>query len=231
MNTMGVGGAPPQERAPPAERTVPTKRKPPQEIPQKEVAKRSNSEAEIAAARGSISDISPLAPDESRQPIELRDLGDAIVTSKSKYENTVKLKNGSLFIARVTEALKIKVVADDAIEVEREQRRYDENENLISAPIKGTTTIELGKERKFRDFDLVWKFEGSTLFYQLALVQGGYRTVIPLFRQNEALKCVVMSGFSREDGAGPVKTIGGDGSVVEILSSKKISSSCEVAKP
>jgi hypothetical protein len=163
--------------------------------------------------------------------LKLRDLGTATITSKSKFENTVKLKNGSLFIAHVTESLKIKVVADEAIEVEREQRRYDKNENLIGTPIKGTTTIELGKERSVRGFDVVWKFEGSTLFYQLTLVEGGFRTVIPLFKKDGDLKCIVMSGFSREDGTGPVKTIGSDGSVVEILSSRKISSSCDVVKP
>jgi hypothetical protein len=224
MNTMGGGGAPPVERP------VPT-RKPPQETSQKEVAKRSNSETVVAAVRGSISDISPLPPDESRQPIELRDLESVLVTSKSKYENTVKLRNGSLFVVHIVESLKIKVVSDDAIEVEREQRRYDKDDNLIDAPIKGTTTIELGKERSVRGFDVVWKFEGSTLFYQMTLVEGGYRTVIPLFKQNDNMKCVVMTGFSREGGTGPVKTIGSDGSIVEILSSKKISGNCDVGKP
>jgi hypothetical protein len=214
-----------------ADRQDSTKERNPRDISKKEPTRKSAPVKETSAARGSVSDISPLQPDESRQPIALQDLAKATITSNSKYENTVKLKNGTLVVAHVTESLKINVVSDDAIEVEREHRRYDENDNLIGRPVKGTTNFELGKEKTVRGYDVVWKFEGSTLFYQMALVEGGYRTVIPLFKQNEDIKCVVMSGFSREEGTNPIKTIGADGSEVEILRSRKISSRCEVVKP
>jgi hypothetical protein len=195
-----------------------------------ETTKKSDPEAGGVIERGSISDISPLPPDESRLPIELRDLGSATVVSKSKYENTSKLKNGSFYVAHVVESLRIKVIAADTIEVEREQKRFDKNDNPIGSPMRGTMTFELGKSRPIRGNQLVWKFEGSTLFYQVILVEGGFRTVIPLYKQNDTIKCVVMSGFSRENGTGPVKTIGADGSVIEILKSKKISSTCDVVK-
>ncbi|RZN32051.1 hypothetical protein [Bradyrhizobium sp. Leo121] len=136
-----------------------------------------------------------------------------------------------MFVAHVTEALKIKVLSNDSIEVEREQKRFDKNDNPIGSPSAGSLTFELAEEKKnARGGEVVWKFEGSTLFYQVSLVQGAFRTVIPIYRQGDALKCLVMSGFARENGTSPVRTIGADGSVVEILSSKKLNSSCDVSQ-
>ncbi len=153
-----------------------------------------------------------------------------MVSTKTSYENAVRLKNGSVFVAHVTETLKIKVLSNNSIEVEREQKRFDKNDNPIGSPIAGGLTFELGKEKKnARGNEVVWKFEGSTLFYQVSLVEGAFRTVIPIYRQGDTIKCLVMSGFAREDGTSPVRTIGADGSIVEILSSKKLSSGCDVS--
>jgi len=197
----------------------------------KEATRKPNFEAEGPSVRGPISDISPLPINEDRQPIELQELGAAAIVSKSTYENKVKLKDGSLFVAYVAESLKIKILSPDMIEVEREFSRSDKNKRPIGQPTKSARAFRLGEEKSVAGYDMVWKFEGSTLFYQVALVEGGFRKLMPLFRQNDTIKCVAMSGYSRENGTGPVKIIGADGSIVEILSSKSILSSCDVIGP
>jgi hypothetical protein len=192
-------------------------------------SKRSKS-TEDRATRGVISDIARLPADEARLPVDIRDLENATVSAKTSYENTVKLRDRSLFVAHVTESLNIKILSKDTIEVAREQRRFDQNDKPIRSPEAGSLTYELGKEKSARGNNVVWRFEDSTLFNQVSLIEGAFRFVIPLYKKDDSIKCVVMSGFARENGTGPIRTVGADGSVVEILSSRKISSSCDVSR-
>ena len=192
--------------------------------------KRAKPIAVNTVTRGAISDIAPLPQDENRVPIELRDLEVLNVSAKTSHENTVKLRDGSIYVAHVTDRLKIKVVSNDSIEVEREQKHFDKNDNPIGSPVAGTLIFKLGKEESVRGNEVVWKFEGSTLFYQVSLAEGAFRTVVPIYRQGDTIKCVVMSGFARENGTSPVRTIGAAGSIVEVMSSRRLSSSCDVSK-
>jgi hypothetical protein len=193
-------------------------------------SKKSKSNAEDRATRGVISDIARLPADEARLPVDIRDLENATISTKTSYENTVKLRDRSLFVAHGTESLNIKILSKDTIEVAREQRRFDQNDKPIGSPQAGSLIYELGKEKSVRGTDVVWRFEDSTLFNQASLIEGAFRFVIPLYKKDDSIKCVVMSGFARENGTGPIRTVGADGSVVEILSSRKISSSCDVSR-
>jgi hypothetical protein len=191
---------------------------------------RSKSALRSVATRGVVSDVAPLPSDESRMSVDLKDVEGAIISTKTSYENTFQTTDGRVFVSHVTDALDIRIISTDTIEVHRDNQVFDENDKPRGPTQSGSRTFQLGKEQSVRGNDVVWKFEDSTLLSMASLVEGGFRAVVPVFKQNNVLKCVVMSGFAREDGRGPIKTTGATGALIEILSSRKIASSCEVKK-
>lgn len=185
---------------------------------------------ENVARRGVISDIAPLPADESRVAIGLAEIEGMTISTKSLHENSIQPPGGGVIASRVSQTFNIKIISKETIEVQRESQVLDENDKPRGPALGGSRMFKLGKEEAVQGGEAVWRFEDSALFSIASLSEGGYRIVLPIFMQDNLLKCIALSGYAREDGRGAVRIVGAKGVLVEVLSSRKISSSCEVKR-
>ena len=97
-----------------------------------------------------------------------------------------------------------------------------------SSPTRGTT-VKLDEPWQTDNGEAVWQFKDGDLTFVRSHQTGAVRTIVSLKRDGQKLTCTTSMVFAKEQGkSGLVLTSPIDGAPVTILSSKSVSSSCEV---
>ena len=174
---------------------------------------------------GEKANVTPSAP--SDQTVTLADLEGANIHTKLVTEMLAQ-RNGRQGQVTQEADWQINVLPEQSIKFSFRATAHTPRGTKMS-PTRGTT-IKLDQPWSTDNGEAVWQFKDGDLTFVRSHQTGAVRTIISLKRDGQKLTCTTSMVFAKEQGkSGLVLTSPIDGAPVTILSSKSVSSSCEVA--
>lgn len=172
-----------------------------------------------------------LSASASAQPVTFADLNGAAIEESVLY-NQVSVTNGQTSSYQSKVDRKISIGPGDRIDDTEIDTRIDSAGTHVGRPRTGSWTIGVPREvHRLGGGHKIWTFSNGTLTLLRAFLVGGYATHISFRRGAAGLTCSVNAPHIHEVGAPGLLTIEDDrGREVQVVSSKQVSSSCQVTK-
>lgn len=165
-------------------------------------------------------------------PVTIGEFVGAVVTARIIQEQVIR-RDGNQFPVRQQADLHLVVRSNTKIERQIYQTSYSPRGVRKANSGKLSFTLEQPTEPKFLGSGhAVWFFDKETLTNLRVYKGGAFKREILFARGASGLTCTVTDAFLREDGVGSIELRSAvDGTPVKLISSKQVSSSCQVTKP